>query len=87
MSDDQTAAADDIAETETDDVAETEVVASATVVTDGAYTLFVADFNDTETAWEAYQLLTEVEHRIGPTCSACNRNQAERRVCRNLQKC
>ena len=69
MSDDQTAAADDIAETETDDVAQTEtddvaeieVVASATVVTDGAYTLFVADFNDTETAWEAYQLLTEVE--------------------------
>ena len=34
---------------------------SAAVVTDGAYTLFVADFADTDTAWEAYQYLKEVE--------------------------
>jgi uncharacterized membrane protein len=33
----------------------------AAAISDGAYTLFVADFNDTETAWEAYELLKEVE--------------------------
>ena len=33
----------------------------ATAITDGAYTLFVADFNDTDTAWEAYELLKEIE--------------------------
>ena len=36
-----------------------EVVAAA--VTDGAYTLFVADFTDTDTAWEAYEALKSVE--------------------------
>lgn len=38
---------------------ETEVVAAA--VTDGAYTLFVADFADTGTAWEAYESLKALE--------------------------
>ncbi len=33
----------------------------ALAISDGAYTLFVADFNDTDTAWEAYELLKEVE--------------------------
>ena len=34
---------------------------SAAAVTDGAYTLFVADFDDTETAWEAYEVLKSIE--------------------------
>ena len=34
---------------------------AAGVVTDGAYTLIVADFNDTESAFAAYELLKEVE--------------------------
>ena len=38
-----------------------EVVAAAAAVTDGAYTLFVADFADTTTAWEAYEALKSVE--------------------------
>ena len=33
----------------------------AAAISDGAYTLFVADFNNTETAWEAYELLQDVE--------------------------
>jgi uncharacterized membrane protein len=36
---------------------EAEVVA----VSDGAYTLIVADFNDVDAAWEAYELLKSVE--------------------------
>lgn len=52
MSDDQTPATTDAAD---------EVEASIAAVTDGAYTLFVADFNDTDTAWEAYEALKEVE--------------------------
>ena len=36
----------------------TDVVAA---LSDGAYTLFVADFTDTETAWAAYEALKEVE--------------------------
>jgi uncharacterized membrane protein len=51
MSEDQTPAT-----TGSDDVA-----VEAAVVTDGGYTLFVADFNDTETAWEAYELLKDAE--------------------------
>ena len=39
----------------------TDVVAAAAAVTDGAYTLFVADFSDTNTAWEAYEALKSVE--------------------------
>ena len=34
---------------------------SAAAVTDGAYTLLVADFSDTSTAWEAYEALKSVE--------------------------
>ena len=40
---------------------DTDLVVEASAVTDGAYTLFVADFNDTETAWEAYELLKGAE--------------------------
>jgi uncharacterized membrane protein len=39
----------------------TEVVAEVAAVTDGARTLFVADFNDTTTAWEAYEALQSIE--------------------------
>jgi uncharacterized membrane protein len=35
--------------------------AEAAVVSDGAITLFVADFDDTDTAWEAYEALTSLE--------------------------
>jgi uncharacterized membrane protein len=45
----------------TPDPAPTEVVADAAVVSDGATTLFVADFDDTDTAWEAYEALTSME--------------------------
>ena len=41
--------------------AESEVVVTAAAVTDGAYTLFVADFDDTDTAWAAYQELQSLE--------------------------
>jgi uncharacterized membrane protein len=34
---------------------------SAGAVSDGAYSLLVADFNDTSTAWEAYEALKSVE--------------------------
>ena len=39
---------------------QSEVVAAA-AVSDGAYTLFVADFPDTDTAWQAYEALKSVE--------------------------
>jgi uncharacterized membrane protein len=35
--------------------------ATAAAITDGAYTLLVADFDSTETAWEAYQELKSIE--------------------------
>ena len=38
-----------------------EVTAEAAVVSDGATTLFVADFDDTGTAWEAYEALKAIE--------------------------
>lgn len=38
-----------------------EVVAAVAAVSDGAYTLFVADFDDTELAWEAYEALKSIE--------------------------
>lgn len=44
---------------ETTDTGDVEIAAG--VVTDGAYTLFVADFDDTEVALEAYEMLKEVE--------------------------
>ena len=34
---------------------------NAAAVSDGAYTLLVADFSDTSTAWEAYEALKSVE--------------------------
>ena len=34
---------------------------NAAVLSDGAYTLLVADFSDTSTAWEAYEALKSVE--------------------------
>lgn len=40
---------------------EPEVVAAAAAVSDGAYTLFVADFAETTTAWDAYEALKSVE--------------------------
>jgi uncharacterized membrane protein len=39
----------------------TETTISAAAVSDGAYTLMVADFSDTDLAWEAYEALKEVE--------------------------
>lgn len=38
-----------------------DVVVSAAAATDGAYTLFIADFADTEVAWDAYEALKSVE--------------------------
>lgn len=38
-----------------------QVDAVGAVVSDGAYTLFVADFADTGTAWQAYEALTSLE--------------------------
>jgi uncharacterized membrane protein len=35
--------------------------ADVVAVSDGAYALIVADFNDTDAAWEAYELLKSVE--------------------------
>lgn len=49
-----------VAETVTSD-GETEIEVAG--ITDGAYTLFVADFNDTESAWEAYEALEETEDK------------------------
>ena len=41
--------------------AQSEVVVDAAVVSDGATTLFVADFDDTDTAQEAYEALKSLE--------------------------
>ena len=41
-----------------DNLTDTEIVAA---VSDGAYTLIVADFADTDTAWQAYEALKSVE--------------------------
>ena len=38
-----------------------EVAVAAAAVTDGAYTLLVADFDDTDTAWAAYEELESLE--------------------------
>lgn len=40
---------------------EAELTIDAAVVTDGAYTLLVADFDDTDAAWAAYELLKSIE--------------------------
>jgi uncharacterized membrane protein len=39
----------------------TDFTADVAAVSDGARTLFVADFNDTSTAWEAYEALKSLE--------------------------
>jgi uncharacterized membrane protein len=53
---------EDATTTPASDDLEADVVA----VSDGAYALIVADFNDTDAAWEAYELLKSVEdgHRF-----------------------
>jgi uncharacterized membrane protein len=38
-----------------------ELTIDAAAVSDGAYTLIVADFNDVDVAWEAYELLKSLE--------------------------
>jgi len=38
-----------------------EVLIDAAAISDGAYTLLIADFADTEVAWEAYEALKEAE--------------------------
>ena len=38
---------------------QTEIVAAS--LSDGAYTLFVADFSETDMAWQAYEALKSVE--------------------------
>jgi uncharacterized membrane protein len=45
----------------TADTEVTEVTADIAAVSDGATTLFVADFDDTDTAWEAYEALKSIE--------------------------
>ena len=40
---------------------EQDVTGVGAIVTDGAYTLFVADFSDTDTAWTAYEALLAAE--------------------------
>jgi uncharacterized membrane protein len=44
-----------------DDVTADDVTADVMAVSDGVYALLVADFNDTEMAWEAYEMLKAVE--------------------------
>ena len=41
--------------------ADTELTVDAMAVTDGAYSLIVADFDDVDAAWEAYESLKSVE--------------------------
>lgn len=41
--------------------AEPQLTVAAAAISDGAYTLFVADFSDTDTAWSAYQELKALE--------------------------
>ncbi len=45
----------------TDDTNTPDLEVSAAAVSDGAYTLIVADFSDTSTAWDAYEALKSVE--------------------------
>jgi len=47
----------------TDDTtaADADLTVDAAAISDGAYTLIVADFNDTDAAWEAYELLKSIE--------------------------
>lgn len=43
------------------DPSDSDLSVTAAAVTDGAYALIVADFNDVDAAWEAYELLKSVE--------------------------
>ena len=43
------------------DGAESQVTVAGAAISDGAYTLFVADFSDTDTAWSVYQELKSLE--------------------------
>ena len=43
------------------DGAESQVTIAGAAISDGAYTLFVADFSDTDTAWSVYQELKSLE--------------------------
>jgi uncharacterized membrane protein len=43
------------------DSADSDLTVAAAAVSDGAYTLFVADFNDTDTAWSVYEELKSLE--------------------------
>jgi len=45
-----------------DEIKTPDVEVNAAAVSDGAYTLLVADFSDTTTAWEAYEALRSVEN-------------------------
>lgn len=47
--------------TENTTAAGDDLTADVMAVSDGAYALIVADFNDTEAAWDAYELLKSVE--------------------------
>jgi uncharacterized membrane protein len=44
-----------------DEITTTDLEVNAAAVSDGAYTLIVADFSDTDLAWEAYEALKSVE--------------------------
>jgi uncharacterized membrane protein len=48
-------------ETTTPAADDADLTVDAAAISDGAYTLIVADFNDTEVAWEAYELLKSLE--------------------------
>ena len=47
---------------ESSEIVEDDVVGA--VITDGAHTLFIADFNDTESAWAAYQALKSAQDGV-----------------------
>lgn len=50
-----------MSEDTTPTAADAELTVDAMAVTDGAYSLIVADFDDVDAAWEAYELLKSVE--------------------------
>lgn len=50
-----------MSEDTTPSATDSELTVEAMAVTDGAYSLIVADFDDVDAAWEAYELLKAVE--------------------------
>ena len=44
-----------------DSMPDAELSAEVVAVSDGAYTLIAADFDDTQAAWDAYELLKSIE--------------------------